>query len=255
MTVEVFIEDRIARVTLNRPLQLNSFDERQIAELLKVTADLASDSSLKAAVVTGKGRAFSVGLDLDLLEWGFAEPSWFMEQLELFGTALTAWENLPFPTIAAVNGVTRAGGFELMLCCDVIVVDSAARVGDTHLVSGLPPGGGATARLPRRIGWQRANEILLTGRWIPPKELAEIGLAAAVVDELNESVAGYEALFRGLSRPALEATKGILRDSSGATTQEALRVELEHFERFVTEQPSASEGFRAFREGREPRWD
>ena len=245
----------MAWITLSNP-PLNAFTEGEIDSLASIVDALALDPSVRVVVVTGAGDAFSVGLDLSLLGRGFEDPSYFRAQLDRFGTALSAFEALPVPTIACVNGTARAGGFELLLCCDLVYVAAEAKIGDTHLVSGLPPGGGASARLPRRIGHQAARDLLFTGRWVTGTEAAAIGLAARAVpaSSLLEEVDVLASQLAGLSRPALVATKQILRASEHTSLKDALAIELDVFTSFIGSEPTASEGYRAFRERRDPRW-
>lgn len=245
----------IAWLTLSNP-PLNAFTEGEIDALASIVGSLAADQSVRVVVVTGAGDAFSVGLDLSLLGRGFEDPSYFRAQLDRFGAALSAFEALAVPTIACVNGTARAGGFELMLCCDLVVVAAAAKIGDTHLASGLPPGGGASARLPRRVGHQAARDLLLTGRWVTGPEAASMGLAARAVPSatLLDEVRALAFHLASLSRPALVATKQILRASQHASLEEALSIELDAFTSFIVSEPSASEGYLAFREHRDPRW-
>lgn len=245
----------VAVLTLSNP-PLNSFDEAQIASLERIVDQLGSDRDVRAVIVTGAGKAFSVGLDLGLLGRGFDDPTYFRTQLDRFGAALIAFEALPVPTIAAVNGTARAGGFELMLCCDLVLVASEARIGDTHLASGLPPGGGASARLPRRVGHQAARDLLLTGRWTTGDEAVTLGLAlrAVPVSHVLDAAAALADHLASLSRPALSMTKQILARTEHVPLDEALRVELEMFTSFIRTEPTASEGYRSFVENREPRW-
>lgn len=245
----------VAWVTLDRP-PMNAFDEEAITSFADAVRALGADPTVRVVVVTGRGQAFSVGLDLTLLGRGFEDPSYFRAQLERFGDALSAFEALEVPTIACVNGTARAGGFELLLCADLVLVADDARVGDTHLASGLPPGGGASARLPRRVGHQHARDLLLTGRWISGTDAASIGLAARAVPaaRLRSEVQALVERLAASSRPALAATKQILRASEHVPLDEALRIELEAFTRFLHEEPSAAEGYRAFVERRDARW-
>jgi enoyl-CoA hydratase/carnithine racemase len=247
--------NNVVWITLSNP-PLNSFTENEIDQLVETVQDIAQDSSVRAVVVTGDGNAFSVGLDLGLLGKGFENPEYFATQLQRFGSALSLLESLEVPTIAAVNGVARAGGFELLLCCDLVIAANEAKIGDTHLVSGLPPGGGATARLPRRVGHQVALELLFTGRWLSGAEAASTGLVLRAVPraDLGDTVASLVDNLASLSRPALAATKRVLRESSGASLQDALEIEMKHFMEFVSSEASASEGYRAFVENRAPVW-
>ena len=257
MSVQYQLRDRIAYVLLDRPDRLNAFDDGQIEALHDAMVRVREDPSVKAVVITGVGDTFSVGLDIDLLGRAFADPNYFREVLMRFRRVLLEVERAPVPVVAAVNGLARAGGFELLLSCDMAIVADDARIGDTHLAFGLLPGGGATARLPRRIGHQRARELLLTGRWLEPGEAVELGLAARAVprDRLEDEVDALVARFRPLSRPALAATKAVLAETEAMSLEDALDEEISAFMRFLANEPTAREGYDAFVEKREPKWD
>jgi enoyl-CoA hydratase/carnithine racemase len=246
--VHLDIRDRVAYLTLNRPEALNAIDEDVIAGLAEALESAALEPGVKAVVITGAGDAFSVGLDIDLLGRAFDELAYFRDVLDRFKELLLAVQAMPVPVVAAVNGLARAGGFELILACDLAIVAEDARIGDTHVAFGLLPGGGATVRAPRRLGDQRARELLLTGRWMTGVEAADAGLALRAVaptrlyDEIEELI----AQFRPLSRAALSATKGALEATADLPLTEALEVELEHFVRLLEKEPSAREGYQAF---------
>lgn len=247
----------VARLTLSRPDALNAIDEEVLGALPVALQQVADDVTCKALVVTGAGdRAFSVGLDLDLLGHAFEDHDYFADVVHRFKRILLDLERLPVPVIAAVNGLARAGGFELLLACDLVVVADEAKVGDTHVAFGIVPGGGASQRLPRRIGHQAAAEILLTGRWLSGPECVEVGLALrsaprANLDDVVEELVGP---MRPLSRAALSGTKRCIVEGADLPIDEAVDVELEHFVRHLRDEPTADEGYRAYREGRAPSW-
>lgn len=257
MTVHYEVRDRVAYVTLDRPGALNAFDDGQITDLMQAGLAVRDDPGVKALVITGAGDAFSVGLDIDLLGRAFADPPYFREVLTRLRRTFLVIEQAPVPTIAAVNGLARAGGFELMVACDMAIVADEARIGDTHLSFGIMPGGGATARLPRRVGHQRARELILTGRWLEPGEAVSIGLALRSVPRarLGEAVEALVARIRPLSRAALAATKAAMADQEGQNLEDALDTEIDHFMRYLGNVPGADEGYRAFVEERDPVWD
>jgi enoyl-CoA hydratase/carnithine racemase len=228
------VRDRIGILTLNRPSALNAIDEEVLGALGELVKDAAADEDVKA----------------------FSEPAYFRDVLERFKTLLLGIESLPLPVVAAVNGTTRAGGFEIMLACDLVLVADEARIGDTHLAYGIVPGGGATQRLPRRIGHQRARELIFSGRWLDGPEAVALGLALRSVprSDLPKAVEDLVATFRDRSRPALAATKAAMVAGASLPLAEALDVEIEHFMRYLEDEPTSGEGFRAFGERREPRW-
>ncbi len=134
-------------------------------------------------LVTGAGRAFSAGGDLKryvtLQRDPVAFPRFVAELHRVFGRL----RELPVPVIALVNGVTAAGGLELMLSCDFAVAARSARIGDGHLNYGQMGGGGVLTLLPRSIGRERAAELVFTGRFLDAEEARAWGLVNRVVDD------------------------------------------------------------------------
>lgn len=254
--VEIEIRDRVVHATLNRPDALNGITPEVMDGLEEAMAAVRADPTVKALVLTGAGRAFSVGLDIELLADAFADLGVFEKTVRRLKGVLCDLEALDVPVVAAVNGLTRAGGFELVLACDLVLTAAEARIGDTHLSFGIVPGGGASQRLPRRIGHQRAREIILTGRWLTGTEAADLGIALRAVpgDQLAAEVDALVAQFRPLSRACLSATKRAMVEGQDLPLGEALDVELDHFLRFLAEVPDADEGYRAFVEKRDPEW-
>lgn len=254
--VEIETRDRVVHATLNRPDALNGITPEVMDGLEAAMAAVKTDPTAKALVIAGAGRAFSVGLDIDLLKEAFSDLTVFEATVRRLKRVLCDLEALEVPVVAAVNGLARAGGFELMLACDLVLVAADARVGDTHLSFGIVPGGGASQRLPRRIGHQRAREVILTGRWLTGTEAADIGLALRAVpgDQLAKEVDVLVDHFRPLSRPCLSATKAAMVEGQDLPLAHALDVELTHFLRFLAEVPDADEGYRAYVEDRPPVW-
>ncbi|HVL89314.1 MAG TPA: enoyl-CoA hydratase/isomerase family protein [Actinomycetota bacterium] len=254
--VDIRVRDRVAFLTLSRPEARNAIDEAMLEALPPALRRVRDDPDVKALVITGAGDAFCIGLDIDLLERAFDDPEYFRDVLERFKRILGDIEALPVPVVAAANGLTRAGGFELMLSCDLAVVAAEARIADHHLAFGIVPGGGSTQRLPRKIGEQRAREIIFTGRWLTGDEAAHYGLAlhAAPLTRLGDAVEDVVAPLRHRSRTALAATKAAMNEGASLPLVQALGVETDVFMRYLTNDPHAAEGFRAYREGRDPQW-
>ncbi|MFN2614253.1 MAG: enoyl-CoA hydratase/isomerase family protein [Actinomycetota bacterium] len=253
--LRLVVDAGIAWLTLERPRAMNAIDEPMLAELPRALDQIASDPAVKAAVVTGAGDAFCVGLDIGLLGRAFADHAYFRDVLERLKEILLTIEGLPVPVIAAVNGIARAGGFELLLACDLVLVAEEARLGDTHLAYGIVPGGGAAARAPRKLGPQRARELLLTGRWMSGIESVEAGLALRAVPRvrLDGEARALASSFVPLSRSALAHTKAAVLEGESLPLRPALDTETERFMRHLAS-PGSEEGYRAFVERREPRW-
>lgn len=254
--VQFDVRDRIAYLTLNRPAALNAIDEDVLAALPRCLEQADLDEAVKALVVGGAGEAFCVGLDIDLLGRAFADPVYFRDVLERYRDILCAIEALSVPVVAAVGGLARAGGFELLLACDLVVVAEEARIGDNHLAFGIVPGGGATQRAPRALGRQRARELVFTARWMDGREAASSGLAlrSAPRARLGDAVEDLVAPLRTRSRAALAATKAAMNDGERDALRQGLDAEIERFMAFLTTDPAAAEGYRAFVERRDPEW-
>ena len=248
--------DRIATLTLNRPKALNGISFEMMDEIDAALEDLRGDSGVKALVVTGAGRAFSVGADIGLLTDAFGDEGngRFRYFLERINAMLLNLEALPMPVIAKVNGLARAGGFEIILCCDLAVVADEARIGDNHTMFGVMPGGGATQRAPRKIGWQRAVELIYTGRWLTGPEAVEYGVALKSVPlaDLDTAVEDLVAQLREKSRDCLGFVKKAAFHGLHQPIREGVNTEIRYFMEYLGSSPDAREGFNASREGRPP---
>ena len=255
-TLTYDVDRGVATVTFTTPDSLNSITEKRLAELDRVVGEIETSPSLQAVVWTGTGRAFCVGLDLELLKRAFDEIDYFEDVVRRLNALILRVEAFPIPTIAAVNGFARAGGFELALACDVMIIAEEAKIGDNHTHVGVMPGGGATQRLPRRIGAQRAKELIWTARWLTGAEAVEYGLALRSVpgSELLASVEAFVDTLRNKPRACLAAVKAAMRAGEGLPITEAIEAEIRQFVAYMGGEPFAREGFRASLEGREPDW-
>lgn len=170
-------DDGIATVTLNRPEALNALSAALRNRIAAVFAELAGDDSVGVVILTGAGRAFTVGLDLKELG-GEVEALGSITSQDL-SRAVTG---LRQPIIGAVNGFAITGGFELALMCDFLIASSTARFADTHARVGVVPGWGLSQRLPRLIGVNRAKELSLTGNFLDAETACAWGLVNRVVE-------------------------------------------------------------------------
>jgi enoyl-CoA hydratase/carnithine racemase len=257
-TVRYAVDGQVLTVVLDGPASLNSLTP-EVLDGLNEALDVAErDLTLRAVVITGAGdKAFSVGMDIDYLGACFADPrGTFLPFLETYHAVLRRIENLGVPVVARVNGLARAGGFELILACDFVIAADEARVGDIHVEFGVPPGGGSTQRGPRKLGDQRAKALMLTPMWLDGPKMVEWGLALASAPraELDAEVDKLLALLRGRSRPALAITKRLINSAQSVTLEEGLAYEREMFARLHAEVGEVAEGYRAFVEKRAPVW-
>ena len=173
--------DGVAVVTLDRP-PVNALNSAILAELGEVAAALATRRDLRAVVLTGQGKAFVAGADIgQMANLSAEEAQAFARQGQ---AVLSAWERLPMPTIAAVNGFALGGGCELALCCDLILAGPQALFGQPEVKLGVIPGFGGTQRLRTRVGTPRAKELIYTGRNVKAEEAVALGLALDLADDV-----------------------------------------------------------------------
>lgn len=176
--VLVATDGGVTTVTLNRPEALNALSGALRQSLAKTFLDLRDDEATQVIILTGAGRAFTVGLDLK--ELGGETPSTRTSHgpTEDLGQAMA---NLGKPVIGAINGFAITGGFEVALMCDFMIASEEARFADTHARVGVVPGWGLSQRLPRLIGINRAKELSLTGNFLDAHTAYQWGLVNRVV--------------------------------------------------------------------------
>jgi enoyl-CoA hydratase/carnithine racemase len=247
-------ENAVATIRLNRPAALNALSPELLREFSTAVAEVRDDQSLKALVVRGEGRAFCSGADLIAMDAAFADQSRLPRYLDGVNACLFQLEELPLPVIAVVHGFVLAGGLELMLACDMALAADDARIGDQHANFGLMPGGGSTQRLPRRIGMQRAMDLLTTGRWLSGREAAEWGLVLRAVpsEDLAEELEKLLTPLRTKSRPGLGWIKSIALRGQSLPLREGVANEIMAFAQYVATSTHPSEGIQAFKEKRQP---
>ena len=172
-------EDGIAVVTLNRPEKLNALSTALLGELVAALDRAEADPAVRVVILRGAGeKAFAAGADI--AEYRGRREKAFMD-FQFAGRKINdRLEAFPKPTIAAVSGYALGGGFEIVLCCDVIVVATSARLGLPEGLLGLSPGGGGTQRLIRSLGRHVTADLLLTGGRMKGERAFQLGLAAAI---------------------------------------------------------------------------
>ncbi len=247
-------ENRVATIRLNRPDALNALSPEVLAELSFGMAEAGNDESIKALVVRGEGRAFCAGADLTYFQSTFEDPALLPEYVAQINDTLRQIEGLPIPVIAVVHGFALAGGLELMMACDMALVADDARIGDQHVNFGLMPGGGSTQRLPRRVGLQRAMELLTTGRWLSGAEAVDWGLALRSVpaEGLDEELEKLLETLRTKSRAGLALIKSVTLRGMGLSIEDGSALESHAFVQYMTTSPHPAQGIQAFIEKRQP---
>jgi 3-hydroxypropionyl-coenzyme A dehydratase len=179
IVIELHTKD-IAIIKINRPDVLNALNKEVIAELYRAIDIVGLDDSIKVVIITGTGvRSFCAGADIRYVV--NINPIEAERYATLIHTLLNKIENLEKPVIAAINGYALGGGCELALACDIRIASSNAKIGQTEVTIGIPPGWGGTQRLLRIVGPAKAKELIFTGKMITAKEAEGIGLVNKVV--------------------------------------------------------------------------
>jgi enoyl-CoA hydratase/carnithine racemase len=252
------VEASVARLTLNRPQAFNALTPEILGAIRSAVAQVNDDTGIKALVLRGSGgQAFSTGVDLKFaMNAGIiADASAGFAFTASVRDTLIELEQCAAPTIAVVEGYTLAGGLELALACDFMLVADSAKIGDQHANFDLMPGAGSSQRLPRRIGKQAALELLLTGRYVDGAEAVRIGLAlrSAPAGELDDLVEDLVGALRGKSRAALTATRAAVRRGLELPLTEALDLERLLSQEYFACHPDALRGLDAFLAGSRPK--
>ncbi|HWE33309.1 MAG TPA: enoyl-CoA hydratase/isomerase family protein [Solirubrobacteraceae bacterium] len=230
MPVLITVDGPIGTVTLNRPEAFNAITIELAQALERGLRELGGDPSVGAIVIRGAGGNFSVGGDFKQLERLRAAGVDAMRELfESFHRACGAIAELSVPVIAAVEGHACAGGFELVLASDIVLVRDDAKLSDIHSNHGMVPGGGSTQRLPRLVGPQRALALILSGDRLSGTDAVQWGLAyrAFGADAFESGVAEFAATLAAKNRTALQRSKRLIRDGLERPLGEGLELELE----------------------------
>lgn len=170
----------IAIIKINRPEVLNALNKEIMTELSQALDIVSTDDGIKVIVITGTGeRSFCAGADIRYVV--NIDPIEAERYATFVHTLLNKIENLQKPVIAAINGYALGGGCELALACDIRIASSNAKIGQTEVTIGIPPGWGGTQRLLRIVGPAKAKELIYTGKMMTAEEAERIGLVNKVV--------------------------------------------------------------------------
>ena len=215
-------EDGFATLVLNRPKKLNTLSiEMRIAFAAAIDA-LEADPAIRVLILTGAGRSFTAGIDLD--EW---QGPGIVAAAAYDHDPVAALQRFTGPVIGAINGLAVTGGVEIALACDVLIASSDARFADTHVQVGLLPSWGGSVRMARRIGLHRAKELALTGRFLDAEEAMAWGFVNRVVEPKQlrrEAEAMARQMLAGMPE-ALVACKRVLDEGAATTFEDALHLE------------------------------
>lgn len=198
----------VLTVTMDNP-PVNGVGHQLHAELARVFKEIQRDDSCNVVVLTGEGRCFSAGGDLQQMLVNLEDGATILREMGDAPDIMTSLLALEKPTIAHVNGHAMGLGATLALLCDIVFANEAAKIGDPHVAVGLSAGDGGALIWPHLIGYARARHHLLTGEPLTGREAAEIGLIYKALPEveLADAVAAYADRLTALPYQAVSATK------------------------------------------------
>jgi 2-(1,2-epoxy-1,2-dihydrophenyl)acetyl-CoA isomerase len=244
MYIERTTHDAVATITLNRPDKLNAFTGTMREDLLDALRSCDRDDAIRAVIITGAGRAFCAGGDVEFMSQLQAanDTSTFRTLLDAGRDVVLQIAAMSKPVIASINGVAAGAGCNLALACDYRIASDAAKLSESFVKIALHPDWGGTWLLPRLVGRARALELLMTGRMVDANEALSIGMVDRVVaaEALSTET---EKLANAFASTPPTAARGIKRALSLAETNDLhaqLELEAEHqMECFVSEDARA----------------
>jgi len=251
--IQTSTDQFVSTITLARPEKLNAFGGTMREDLLAALRAADADDATRVVVITGAGRAFSAGGDVDLMaelqKW--ADVTSFRKLLDAGRDIVTTIAGMTKPVLASVNGVAAGAGCNLALACDYRIASDAAKLGQTFVKIGLHPDWGGTWLLPRLVGRSRALELLMTGRIVGAEEALAIGMVDRVVPaaELAAETATLARTIADAPPIAIAGIKRALRASERNDLGAQTELEAEHqLAAFASH--DAAEGMAAFFEKR-----
>ncbi|WP_223448940.1 enoyl-CoA hydratase/isomerase family protein [Pseudomonas sp. BF-R-19] len=248
-------EGGVLHATLNRPDTMNAIDDTMDRELAQLFIDVADDVETKVLVLTGAGRAFSAGGNMDHLQAVIDHPELFYNTMARSKRVIFALLDCPKPTIAKINGHAMGLGATIALFCDLIYAAREAKIGDPHVKVGFVAGDGGAVIWPQLIGYARAKEYLLTGNSITGEDAAKIGLINHAVDpaELDSVVDEMaQRLANGAAR-AIQWTKASVNIGLKQLAHSILDASMA-YEVMSNHTKDHQEAISAFREKRPPQF-
>ena len=257
MTILISNEKNIRIISLNRPEKLNAITLEMATDLNKAIQETANDSTVKCLVITGEGRAFSSGGDVD--EMGEYLPKagdLFYKLTEQIHNSFSTLLTMPKPVVNSLNGIIAGGALGIALAGDYRIANRSTKLLSAHFKRGFVPAGGATYLLPRLIGLARTQTLFFGGKTLDSNEMLEWGLVHEVVEDqyLNERAMIMAQELADGPTNAIAETKKLLIDSDSLSLRQELEIEREK-NRESGNSGDAVEGIKAFIEKREPKFE
>lgn len=251
-SIIVELKNHMAVVTINRPDALNAFNYETLSELQDSIEKLRTNPEVRVVIFTGAGeRAFSVGADLK--ERKTLSEVEVRRNIYKIGEVFSLIDQLPQPTIAAINGFAFGGGMELALSCDFRIAVSNTKMGLTETSLAIIPGAGGTQRLPRLIGQAKALELILTAKRLSAEEALAYGLVTKLADSENLLDTCFELAEQMLANGplALQQAKFAVKQGMNVDLQTGLQIERKAYEVIIPTEDRL-EALQAFAEKRKP---
>ena len=249
MSVTFGINNGVATIVINRPEARNAIDRTTALGISEALRRVEGDADVRVAVITGAGGNFCAGMDLKAFLRGE------VVRLPEGGFAGFTQANLTKPVIAAVEGYALAGGFEIVLACDMVIASEAAKFGVTEVKRGLVANAGGLVRLPRQMPPKVASELVLTGDIFEASTLAKYGLINHLVPvgQALEAALVYASKIAANGPLAVAVSKRVLAESQDWSTSEMFDKQ-NALTAVVFASADAREGASAFAEKRLPVW-
>jgi len=252
-SIELKIENKIARITLNRPEVFNSFNREMALSMQAILDDCESNKDVRAIVITGNGKAFCAGQDLKEVTSAELNPGFKKILEEHYNPIVKRIRNIKKPIIAAVNGVAAGAGANIALSCDVVVANEHVSFIQAFSKIGLIPDSAGTFFLPRLIGFQKASALAMLGDKVSADEAEQLGMIYKVIpfEDFNEEVDKLALKLANMPTKAL----GMIKELFNQSMTNDLNAQLDMESKYQIEAAQSddyAEGVAAFIEKRKP---
>ncbi|EHL79504.1 MULTISPECIES: enoyl-CoA hydratase [Bacillus] len=245
--------EKITIIILNRPEAANALSKQLLSELKQLLQTIKGQNDIQTVIITGSGPFFCAGADLKERK-GMDEEE-VKQAVQQIRSIINEVENVPQPTIAAINGAAMGGGLELALACDIRIAAQDAKLGLTETSLGIIPGAGGTQRLPRLIGKGRAKELIFAARKISGAEAETLGLVEYAVEAERVLEKAFELAKEFVENAPLSLRQAKIAVNKGMETDIMTGLKIEELAyNALLNSSDRIEGLKAFQEKRQPRY-
>ena len=252
-SIQIKIENGVAWITLNRPETFNSFNREMALSLQSTLDDCESNKEVRAIVLTGNGKAFCAGQDLNEVTSPELNPGFRKILEEHYNPIVQRIRQIEKPIIAGVNGVAAGAGANIALACDIVIASEASSFIQAFSKIGLIPDSAGTFFLPRLIGFQKASALMMLGDKVSANEAESLGMVYKVIpiESFIEEVGKIANKMAMMPTKALGLTKRLLNQSMVNNLDQQLSLESD-LQIEAAETEDYAEGVNAFIEKRKP---